>query len=154
MHLVPRFACDEPPSSLPASLPPSSLPPFSLLPPHSLVSFFTSGEHTLPPTFRRLSHTCRLHPPPLHCSPRYKPALVCLTACPFSTNHTPDTDVHVACLTCYGAMMSTSPPLPEVQQWLGEREGGPWLVEHCVTLVKGEGEQTALSTHLLAPHHL
>ena len=39
--------------------------------------------------------------------------------------------------------MSTSPPLPEVQQWLGEREGGPWLVEHCVTLVKGGGEQTA-----------
>lgn len=52
-----------------------------------------------------------------------------------------DTDVQVACLTCYGAVVSTSPALPEVQGWLGEREGGPWLVEHCTTLLKGGGEQ-------------
>ena len=52
-----------------------------------------------------------------------------------------DTDVHVACLTCYGAVVSIYPALPEVQRWLEERKGGPWLVEHCTTLLKGGGEQ-------------
>ena len=41
-----------------------------------------------------------------------------------------DTDVRVACLTCYGAVLSTSAPLAEVEEWLTATQP-PWLLQWC-----------------------
>ena len=54
----------------------------------------------------------------------------------------PDTDVAVGSLTCYGALLSLSSPHCEVEAWLkgGASEGWPWIVHHCATLVQSTCE--------------
>ena len=55
----------------------------------------------------------------------------------------PDVNVQVACLTCYGAVISISPRHVEVEQWLSSAEdsaGAPWLFQHCISLLQIQSE--------------
>ena len=61
-----------------------------------------------------------------------------------------DSDVQVACLTCYGAAVSIAPPLKEVELWLSNSDQtsqgsapdpAPWLVQHCVSLLQTQSKQ-------------
>ena len=51
----------------------------------------------------------------------------------------PDADVHVACLTCYGAIVSIQPPLEEVEVWMAKDER-PWIVQHCCSILQTQSE--------------
>ena len=59
-----------------------------------------------------------------------------------------DIDVRVACLTCCGAVLSTSPALPEVASWLAQ---GPWLLTWCSNLLqpRSVSHATSLPTEAL-----
>ena len=65
-----------------------------------------------------------------------------------------ETDVSIACLTCYGALISLSLPSEvssssgkpssahsEMEAWLTKdsADGWPWIVDHCVEFIRGEG---------------
>ena len=63
-----------------------------------------------------------------------------------------ETDVSIACLTCYGALISLSLPIEvssgkpssahiEMEAWLTKdpADGWPWIVDHCVKFIRGEG---------------
>ena len=55
----------------------------------------------------------------------------------------PDVNVQVACLTCYGAVISISPSHVEVKSWLAGAEdsaGAPWLFQHCISLLQIQSE--------------
>lgn len=52
-----------------------------------------------------------------------------------------DTNVQVACLTCYGAVISIFPSHKEVECWLagvghGDAAATPWLLQHCFSLLQ------------------
>lgn len=60
------------------------------------------------------------------------------------SNHR-DLNVQVACLTCYGAVISVFPSHKEVVQWLASSDdlsSTPWLLQHCLSLLQ---QQSSLS---------
>ncbi|XP_064392489.1 HEAT repeat-containing protein 6-like isoform X3 [Halichondria panicea] len=60
-----------------------------------------------------------------------------------------DTNVQVACLTCAGAVVSISPPLPEVINWITNEGGSPWILEFCLILLQTQSNNTCHSNLLL-----
>ena len=58
-----------------------------------------------------------------------------------------DTDVTVGSLTCFGAILSLSPPIRGVEVWLKNSTSSgewPWIVKHCVDLIQTKGSEQCL----------